>query len=68
MKIPVQILQGLAAAVALAGISGCGYVAPTSVPERPKSIENQSADPNAENHERPGKVCEPAACPACGRG
>jgi hypothetical protein len=67
MRISAPILQSLAAAVALAGISGCGYVMPAPR-QQPTSTEEHSADPKAANHERPGQVCEPDGCPACGRG
>jgi hypothetical protein len=80
MKLPVKVLQGLAAAVVLVGMAGCDCgKSPTG--ETPRSTDPnvtgdgtpRSSDPNvAPQQQRPGEVCEPgggaAPCPACGRG
>ena len=69
MKLPVTVLQSLAAAVALVGMAGCNFTCSSS----PTPSESTSTDPNAThnpttNQQQPGEVCEPGACPACGRG
>jgi hypothetical protein len=70
MRLPVNILQRLAAAVALAGMSGCGFgtSAPTS-PQAPVSTE-QTSSPDGEQcpNNDPGKPGFRDPCPACGRG
>ena len=66
MKVPVTILQGLAAALAGVSLAGCGFIKPA-----PPDPNVQQNDPNAQNNApdgNPGKVCLPDSCPACGRG
>ena len=69
MKIPVNILQGLAAAVALAGMAGCGFGTSAPTPEPPQSTEKSACpDGNQCPNEEPGKPGFRDPCPACGRG
>lgn len=66
MKLPVKVLQGLAAAVALAGMAGCNFAPGTA--EAPTTSERAVQQPNnAHNHE-PVMPQMPDGCPACGRG
>jgi hypothetical protein len=69
MKVPVTILQGLAAAMAGISIAGCNFIKPATPTSDPNVQE--SRDPNVQNNapgEAPPKICLPDACPACGRG
>jgi hypothetical protein len=71
MKLPSNVLQGLAAAVACVGVAGCtvGTAAPSG--PQPASSQNSndpSVDPSGVPHEAPGNVCQPDGCPNCGRG
>jgi hypothetical protein len=70
MKLPVTVLQGLAA-VALASLSGC--VIETSTPTNQEPPESQqpikrTVEPAGQPQEKPGKLCVPDGCPGCGRG
>ena len=68
MKLPVAVLQSLAAAVALVGMAGCNFTCSSS----PTRSESTSTDPNATHNPapncQPGEPGEPEPCPACGRG
>lgn len=66
MKLPINILRGLAAAVACISLTGCDLTAKGPPTEQP-SYEPEGVPTVAPNGE-PGKVCLPDACPACGRG
>lgn len=67
MKLPVNVLKGLAAAVACISVAGCDLTAKAPT-EQPSYQTEPGANPTAAPNEQPGKVCLPDACPACGRG
>jgi len=68
MKLPFNVLKGLAAAVACVFVAGCDLTAKAPT-EQPSYRSNEpGATPNGAPNEQPGKVCLPDACPACGRG
>jgi hypothetical protein len=70
MKLPVTILQGLAA-VALAGMSGCVIETSTPTNQQPPTSQQPNkptVEPAAPPQENPGKLCVPDGCPGCGRG
>jgi hypothetical protein len=68
MKLPVAVLQSLAAAVALVGMAGCNFTCSSS----PAPSSSTSTDPNAAQNPNPDNQpcehCQPEPCPACGRG
>lgn len=68
MKLPVKILQSLAAAVAIVGVGGCN-IAPEPAPtEDPKPTE-QCNNPGGEcPNPQPNGPGFRDPCPACGRG
>jgi hypothetical protein len=80
MKIPSKLLQGMAAAVTLAGMTGCGFgtsAPPPPVPTPTPVAADPSADPNTGNPINANNQCpvgDPGQpgfrdpCPACGRG
>jgi hypothetical protein len=79
MKLPVTVLNGLAAAVTLVGMTGCNETGsmpmPTSSATQPStSIEPHAAPSPTQNQLEPVKACLPDGrplpdgCPACGRG
>jgi hypothetical protein len=74
MKLPFNVLQGLAAAVACVGVAGC--TVSTAAPSGPSGQQpngsqystEQGVDPSGSPNQPPGQVCQPDGCPNCGRG
>ena len=70
MRLPTKVLHGLAVAVAGIGLAGCdcGMRAPTNAQQPTLPSTDPTVNPGNAPVEQPGQVCEPGACPACGRG
>jgi hypothetical protein len=69
MRLSINVLRGLVAAVACISVTGCDLTAKAPPTEQPSYESTEpGSDPAAAPNEEPGKVCLPGACPACGRG